>query len=284
MFNSQVISMDFIEVEVKCREEFREILMAEMSEVEYNTFMETDLGFIAYIEQDKFSKETIKTVFETYSAVVQIEYTTTFVKDKNWNEEWEKNYDPVIIDDKCLIKASFHNLEKKYPYEILINPRMSFGTGHHETTYLMGSHQLDMDFKGKEVLDIGCGTGILAILAAKLGAIKVLAIDNNEWAFSNAVDNVELNGCENVEVRLGSIYDSKIANEFDFILANINRNILLDELSDYVKMLNKGGEIVISGFYEEDEKDMVALMAEEGFSLISRKTKNKWAALHFARK
>jgi ribosomal protein L11 methyltransferase len=276
--------MDFVEVEVKCTDEFREILMAEMSELEYNTFMEIDTGFMAYIECDFFNQSRLDALFQQYSELVEISHTSAHVKEKNWNEEWEKNYDPIIIDDKCLVKASFHNIEKKYSYEVLINPRMSFGTGHHETTYLMGSLQLQTNHSGKKVLDIGCGTGILAILAAKLGAAEVLAIDNNDWAYSNALDNVILNELNNVEVRLGSIYESSISTKYDLVLANINRNVLLNELPNYIKLLDEGGEILISGFYEEDVLDMVELMDNNGYAVKNRKTKNRWSAIHFIAK
>jgi ribosomal protein L11 methyltransferase len=276
--------VDFIEVEIKCLEYFREILMAEMSELDYNTFMETEAGFLAYIEQEKYETEPLQNLIKRYGEPAQITFATTHVKEKNWNEEWEKNYEPIIIEDRCLIKASFHKIDQKYPFEIIIDPRMSFGTGHHETTYLMGSHQLEIDHKGKNVLDIGCGTGILAILASKLGAASVIAIDNNDWAFSNAADNVVLNDVKNVDVRLGSIYDTVISKTFDIILANINRNVLLIELPDYVKMLNEKGVILISGFFKEDETDMVNLLLVQGYSLISKKTRNRWCALCFARK
>jgi ribosomal protein L11 methyltransferase len=276
--------MDFIEVEIKCLEYFREILMAELSELDYNMFMETDNGFLAYIEQEKYSSEVLENALNEYLEPSQMTYSASPVKEKNWNEEWEKNYEPVVIEDKCLIRASFHKIDEKYPYEVVINPRMSFGTGHHETTWLMGSHQLEIDHKDKDVLDIGCGTGILAILAAKLGALSVTAIDNNDWAFSNAVDNVAINGLENVDVLLGSVDDIGIAKTFDLILANINRNVLLKELPDYVKMLREKGGILISGFYEEDEADMINLMFILDFQMVSRKTRNRWCALYFIRK
>jgi ribosomal protein L11 methyltransferase len=276
--------MDFIEVEIKCLEYFREILMADLSEWDYNMFLETDNGFLAYIEQEKYSSKVLENALNNYLEPSQMTYSASPVKEKNWNEEWEKNYEPVVIEDKCLIRASFHKIDEKYPYEVVINPRMSFGTGHHETTWLMGSHQLEIDHKDKDVLDIGCGTGILAILAAKLGATSVTAIDNNDWAFSNAVDNVAINGLENVDVLLGSVDDIGIAKTFDLILANINRNVLLKELPDYVKMLREKGGILISGFYEEDEADMINLMFILDFQMVSRKTRNRWCALYFIRK
>ncbi len=275
--------MDFIEIEVFCEENFREIFMAELSEIDFNTFMETDSGFLAYIETDKFISGDLQNTFEKYSGI-KVSYKVSHVKEKNWNEEWEKNYDPIIVEDKCLIHATFHNLTKTYPYEVLINPRMSFGTGHHETTYLMCSHQLDVEHTGKQVLDIGCGTGILAILASKRGAASVLAIDNNDWAYENAVDNVKLNLVSNVEVLAGSVNELKITRQFDLILANINRNVLLEELPTYTQLLTKEGKILLSGFYKHDEEDITNLMDQLGFILLSARNKNNWSALLFTRK
>lgn len=276
--------MDYIEVEIKCPEELKEILMAKLADQDYDGFLETNEGFLAYIAKESYSKARLLEVLDSYAKASRISFSMAHVRDKNWNEEWEKNYDPVIIEGKCLIRASFHPSDPNYPYEIVINPRMSFGTGHHETTSLMIAHQLAIDHQGKDVLDIGCGTGILSIMASKSGASRVLAIDNNEWAYENAKDNISLNGLQNVEVRLGSFYDTGIAQKFDFILANINRNVLLEELADYIQALKKGGGIVISGFYEEDEKDLEELLKANGCELRSRKTNNRWSALYYKSK
>lgn len=275
--------MDFIEIEISCQEDFRDILMAEMSELNYETFMETDEGFIAYIAENAFSWADLEDLILKYEKPAQIRYEKRNVKEKNWNEEWEKNYEPVIVEDQCLIRASFHQVEKSYPYEVEINPRMSFGTGHHETTWLMASYQLEIDHTHKKVLDIGCGTGILAILASRRGASFVTGIDNNDWAYQNALDNVALNGTHNVELKAGSVYESGLSSTYDLILANINRNVLLAEMPEYVKFLNSQGSILISGFYEEDEQDMIRLMEPLGFSLQSRKRKNRWSAMYFVK-
>lgn len=276
--------MDFIEVETKCLEEFRDILMAELSELGYDTFMETGEGFIAYIPEDDFNETELEILFDRYREQATISYERRNVKEKNWNEEWEKNYDPVIVDDRCLIRASFHKPDRSYPFEIVINPRMSFGTGHHETTWLMAWNLLEIEQQGKNVLDIGCGTGILAILASKRGAKSVVAIDNNEWAYSNALDNISLNEASNIALKHGSIYETGISSTFDLILANINRNVLLDEVPDYIEYLTPNGSIVISGFYEEDEQDMLNLLIPLGFDLRLKKNKNRWSAMHFVKR
>src|SRR5690606_20374736 len=178
------------------------------------------------------------------------------IEKQNWNEEWEKNYEPIIVDDKCLIRASFHNLDKKYPYEIIITPKMSFGTGHHQTTYLMIKSQLDIDHEGKRVLDAGCGTAILSIMASKRGAKEVEAFDIDEWSITNGNENCEVNSCTNIRLQQGTITEVEIHGEFDVVLANINKNVLLDEIKIYQQYLNKDGLLLLSGFFTTDIDDL----------------------------
>ena len=248
--------MDYLEIEITCDENYREILMAELSETGFDTFMETDDGFIAYIEKPAFDPAQFERIVHAYNQKTPFVYETRDVKDKNW-------------------------IEKSYPYEITINPRMSFGTGHHETTYLMLSHQLEIDHSGKSALDVGCGAGILSIMASLAGAARVLGIDNNDWAYENARDNVSLNGRSNIEIRLGDIHTTGVDSQYDIILANINRNVLLEEVPRYAGLLNENGILVLSGFYEWDEEDIIAVTDSCGVKQEARKTKNSWSALRF---
>ncbi|MTI30841.1 50S ribosomal protein L11 methyltransferase [Xanthovirga aplysinae] len=271
--------MSFKVVKVSCSNDFADIFMAEMAEAGFDSFSDNDQGFEASIESSSFDEEVVKEIFNRYHTMTTATYVVEEVGKKNWNEEWEKNYDPIFIDDRCVVKASFHQIEKKFPYEITINPKMSFGTGHHETTHLMLSHQLELDHEEKTVLDAGCGTGILAIMASKLGAMHVLAYDIDDWCVENSSENIELNHCENIDLALGDIEALKIEGTFDIILANINKNVLLKEIPAYVSLLANGGNLLLSGFYQEDIADIEELCKENGLKLLKQNTRNRWAAL-----
>ena len=246
--------------------------------MDYDSFEEKDNGFIAYIDKKKFSKESIKDLLETYGQF-SVTYKIENLEDRNWNEEWEKNYDPIVVEDQCLIHATFHKVEKKYPIDIIINPKMSFGTGHHSTTYLMVQSMLSIDFNGKKVLDAGTGTGVLAILAKIKGAESVLAFDNNIWAVENTRENVQLNNTKDIQVDECTISDLKPNHEYDILLANINRNVLLDEMEYYRNSVTSSGIIVLSGFYERDEALILQKASELGLKLEDKLTKNSWTAL-----
>lgn len=253
-----------------------DILIAYLAELDYNSFEETDDGLKAFVETDKFFEEKLKQVLSDLD--VKVEYEVHILKQENWNAKWESNFKPVIIDDRCGIRASFHpSLEVKH--EIVITPKMSFGTGHHSTTSGMMKTMMDLDFRNKKVLDMGCGTAVLAILASKLKAKQILAIDIDEWAYTNSIENVEINQADNIEVLQGG--SEHIKDNFDIVLANINRNVLLSDMDVYSNSLVKNGDILLSGFYTED----LALISEKsndcGLTFISSTNQNNWVTAHF---
>ena len=199
--------MYYTRVQVICVPEFSELLMAEIAEAGFDSFMETENGFEAYVELEKYDKEQLNAVKEKYTLQTPVVFYQDRIEKQNWNEEWEKSYHPIIVDEKCLIRANFHKPEEKYPYEIIITPKMSFGTGHHQTTYLMVKNQMTMDFKDKRVMDAGCGTAILSIMASKLGAKEVEAFDIDEWSVVNGKENMEVNKTLNINLRQGKLSD-----------------------------------------------------------------------------
>ncbi len=272
--------MYYSRLKVICDAEFSEILMAEIGEVGFDTFMETDDGFEAYVEKEKYDKELLQSIKEKYLQQTALVFYQDRIEKQNWNEEWEKNYEPIIVDDRCLIRADFHKIEKKYPYEIIITPKMSFGTGHHQTTYLMIKNQLDIDHKNKRVMDAGCGTSILSVMAVKLGAREVEAFDIDEWSVSNGKENIEVNGCNNiVHQQLGKLSDFTFEGKFDIILANINKNVLLDEMELYKNLLQPNGLLLLSGFYTSDITDLLREANPLGLQEVRRDEKEAWAAL-----
>lgn len=268
---------------VTCHPDFTEILMAEIAEAGFDTFMETDHGFEAYAEDSGFQAETTERILSEYRERAYITYYFTAIEKKNWNEEWERNYTPVIVDDTCLIRAEFHKPERAYPIEIIVTPRMSFGTGHHPTTYLMVQSQLQISHEGKRVMDAGCGTAILSILASKLGAKEVEAFDIDEWSVSNGNENIQINGCHNIHLRQGKISELTFTSGFDLILANINKNILLEEMPLYVHHLVYGGKLLLSGFYEQDIPELLEKAAELAFKEDGRNVRDSWASLLLTR-
>lgn len=277
--SAEKLPAEFIGVKFSCSEDFAEIIVAELGELGYNSMMETEEGVEGYIEIEKFSEQDVKDLVARYAELTPISYTTEEVERKNWNEDWEKNYDPIIVEDQCLVRATFHKIDKHYPYEIIITPKMSFGTGHHATTYLMLKNQMELDHKGKRVLDAGCGTAILAIMASKLGAREVIAYDIDSWSIENAPENVELNHCNNVSVFGGTIESLQLEGQFDIILANINKNVLLDEIQHYQTYLPEKGILVLSGFYDADDQDLQDEAARYGLHLLSNSTRNYWSSL-----
>ena len=260
--------------------EIVDILVAELAELGYDSFNTEGKELLAYIPEASFVEAAAKEVVSKYLAADSFNLSWERMPDKNWNEVWESNFEPIVIDDRCSIRAPFHTNLPKTTYEIVIEPKMSFGTGHHATTHQMVEFVLDNEFKGLRVLDMGCGTGILAILAAMKGASHVLAIDIDDWAFENAEENVARNAPGKVLVALGDA--SLLGSEnFDVILANINRNILLADMHSYVNVLVSGGILFLSGILLEDIPVITACAVGLGLTPLEQKDRKGWVALSF---
>ncbi|MDG1805747.1 50S ribosomal protein L11 methyltransferase [Flavicella sp.] len=264
---------------VEPRDPATEILIAELGYAGFESFVENETGVIAYIQKDDCSDDILENIFVLNSNEFSIEYKKEEIEQVNWNSEWEKNFSPIQVEDKVSIRAPFHenpNLE----YDIIIEPKMSFGTGHHETTHMMVQHLLDIDVKGKKTLDMGCGTGILAIFAEMKGAMPIDAIDIDNWCYLNTIENVERNNCAKITSYEGdaSLLEGK---KYDLIIANINRNILLNDLEVYATCLTNGGTLLLSGFYAEDIPLLDEKARTEGLSLQNEKKRNKWVSLRY---
>lgn len=274
--------MNYIELSfsVEPQTPFQDILIAELAEIGFESFDEAEAGLLAYIQEPIFDKEQVKNLSILNNNLVKINFTEKAIQDKNWNAVWESNYDSVIIDERCYIRAPFHPSKPEVEFELLIEPQMSFGTAHHETTANMISLLLEEDVARKSFLDMGCGTGILAILAHKKGASTICAIDNDEWAYRNSIDNVAKNNCKGISVYQG---DAALLSDkkFDIIFANINKNILLADMETYVLSLNKNGKLFMSGFYIDDLNDIKAKAKQLGLDYVNHLVKNDWIAIKF---
>ena len=270
--------MDYLEFKINCLEEFREILIAELAEIGFDSFLETETGIDAYAPESDFDREAFDQLIESYRDSAGIMLTEGKIPKVNWNEEWEKNYDPIQVDDLVYVRASFHESQPGFRHEIVINPKMSFGTGHHATTFQMLRHQGQLDHQGKRVLDVGSGTGILAIMAHLLGASLVEAFDIDDWCVDNGNENFDLNGLS-TRMGLGTIRQVNPKGPFDIVLANINKNVLLDEMEIYSELLVSEGYLLLSGFYTQDIEDLVQAAQPLGLTLIQSSEKDNWAAL-----
>jgi len=278
-FENLQVEMHSTRLQVACDSEYSEILMAEVAEAGFDTFMETETGFEAYVEGDDFDKSLLESLKQKYNQVKPLQFSFSQIPKQNWNEEWEKNVDPIVVDDQCLIRAAFHKIEKKYPYEIIITPKMSFGTGHHQTTHLMISRQMKMDHRNKRVMDAGCGTVILSIMASKLGAKEVEAFDIDEWSVVNGEENAANNQCKNIHIQQGKIEEVQLTGKYDLILANINKNILMNEMHHYASFLTKGGQLLLSGFYVSDIEDLKAEATKYNLQEVVHDERETWACL-----
>ncbi len=263
-----------------------DVLSALTAEIGFESFVECEGGMQAYVQQSLFDEAALKAILSDFPMPdTQITYTITEPEDKNWNEEWEKNFfQPIVIEGRCVIHSTFHKDYPKAEYDIVINPQMAFGTGHHETTSSILGALLEADLKGKSVLDMGCGTSILAILASMRGADRVTAIDIDDWCVNNSRDNIALNHLSNITVELGDASLLKGREPFDVVIANINRNILLNDMHAYVDCMHSGSEIYMSGFYVEDIDAIRQCGENLGLEFVGYREKNRWAAVKLIKK
>jgi len=256
-----------------------EILVAELGELPFERFIDSDLGIVAYIPK-QFWKENILDDFHILSSPeFQISYTIEEIDQVNWNEEWEKNFEAIEVDGICHVRAPFHP-KTDAKFDIVIEPKMSFGTGHHETTHMMIQHLLETEVSGKKTLDMGCGTAILAILAEMKGAQPIDAIDIDNWCYLNSIENAARNNCNHITVYEGDA-DLLKGKKYDLIIANINRNILLNDMQTYVDCLNKDGILLLSGFYTEDIPFIDSSCIEKGLTYVKKFERNNWVSLKY---
>ena len=256
-----------------------EILIAELGYAGFESFVETEFGVTAYIQKEDWKSNILEDINILNSDEFKITYEYNEIEQTNWNEEWEKNFNPIIVDDICTVRAPFHK-KPKTDYDIVIEPKMSFGTGHHETTHMMIQYILKNDFKGKSVLDMGCGTGVLAIIADKKGAKVIDAVDYDNWCYLNSLENVARNNSKNINVIEGdaSILEGK---KYDVIIANINRNILLQDMAVYVSCLNENGVLFLSGFYDTDVPVIKKECEKYLLKFEEKIERNNWVSLKF---
>jgi len=273
-------------IELNCNIEgnielFSEILIAELGELGFDSFIECETGVKAYIPINLFNFDSIdKLNTLSYKDLGSISFTYSEIEQQNWNELWESNFEPITVNNECIVYAPFHKNIPQLKYQILIEPKMSFGTGHHETTSLMIEQLLDLDVAGKTMLDMGCGTGILAILAAKKNAKSIMAIDIDEWSIENTKENIQRNNTNNITPLLGDVQLIN-NNQFEIIIANINRNVLLEDIKHYALCLNKDGLLIVSGFYKSDLEDISNESKLRNFGFIDFKEKNNWVSAKF---
>jgi len=256
-----------------------DVLISELGEIGFDSFVSTETGLVAYALETAFDEAKLKDLLSDFPFEASIDYKVTQIESKNWNEEWEKHYfEPIVIGNECVIHSSFHKNVPKAKYDIVIDPKMAFGTGHHETTSLVIGRLLQMDLQDKTLLDMGCGTAVLAILAAMRGAKDIVAIDIDTWCTENSIENIEMNNIHGIDVQLGGA-ELLAGLHFDIILANINRNILLADMEQYAACLSSGGELYMSGFYVQDIPLIEAEANRNGLILIDYHEKNNWVAV-----
>ncbi len=275
--------LEFIFHTEPCTEVVNDVLSAVLGEVGFESFVEQEGGIAAYIQTALYDEETLKSALDSFPlADTTLTYTYKEAEDKDWNEEWEKNFfQPIVIGNRCVIHSTFHHDVPQAEYDIVINPQMAFGTGHHETTSLIIGELLEADLQGKALLDMGCGTSILAILARMRGAAPCAAIDIDEWCVRNSLENIELNHVDSISVFQGDASILPDKGPFDVVIANINRNILLNDMKHYVARMNPGARLFMSGFYTDDIPAIREEAERNGLRFVHHKEKNRWAAVQF---
>lgn len=268
-----------------CTEVVNDVLSAVLADAGFESFVEQPDGLLAYIQQNLYDEASVEAAISEFPIPdTAIEYSFVEAEDKDWNEEWEKNFfQPIVIGNLCVIHSTFHHDVPEAEYDIAINPQMAFGTGHHETTSLVIGEILDSNMEGKKVLDMGCGTSILAILARMKGAASCTAIDIDDWCVRNSIENIELNGVDEIEVCLGDASILADKGPFDMVIANINRNILLADMQHYVARMNEGATLLMSGFYVDDIPLIKAEAERLGLTFNGCKEKNRWVVTSFKR-
>ncbi|MDL2241657.1 50S ribosomal protein L11 methyltransferase [Bacteroidales bacterium OttesenSCG-928-L03] len=262
----------------------RDVASAILAEIGFESFVESERGLDAFVSEKNYSEEALAETLQTLPLMdTRVQYHVEFIQGQDWNEEWEKNFfQPILINDEVVIHSSFHQDIPQVKYDIVIDPKMAFGTGHHQTTSLMVSYLLETDTAGKSFLDMGCGTAVLAILANMKGANPVVAIDIDEWAYENSLENIRLNGTPDIRVLLGDA--SLLGKEsYDIIFANINRNILLADIPTYASCLNGKAALYMSGFYREDIPAIREMCESQGLQFVSYKEKDNWVAAYFSK-
>lgn len=274
--------MNYVEVAVTVepKQEGSDVLIATLSEFAFESFTETETGFNAYIKEEEYSEEEVSLALGDFEDIYKIQFSAKTIPQQNWNKEWESSFQPIDVVGKCYIRAPFHEKKDGYELDVIIEPKMSFGTGHHDTTRLMIQVLMLLNVKNKSLMDMGCGTGVLAIVASKLGANPIEAVDIDDWSVENSIENLAKNNINNVLVHKGDaqILEGKI---FHTILANINKNVLLKDMDRFKKSLEKGGNLLLSGFFETDIEELKAHAEKVGLKYEERYVSNQWAALHF---
>ena len=271
------IAYDF---NVSPKEPATEMLIAQLGYVGFESFVEQDYGVTAYIQKQEWNSKILEDVFLLHSNEFNITFEYNEIAQTNWNEEWEKNFNPIQVDDLVSIRAPFHT-NPSLQFDIVIEPKMSFGTGHHETTHMMVQHLLALDLDTKKVLDMGCGTGILAIFAEMKGAKPIDAIDIDSWCYENSLENIQRNNCNHITVYEGDA--SLLKEKYDVIIANINRNILLSDMKTYTDCLNENGVLLLSGFYKEDIVIIEDEVTKHGLTFEKMIQRNNWVALKYVK-
>lgn len=271
--------MNYLKLTIETEDiSINDILVARLADYEFNGFSEEEENLVAYINEADYSDE-LDADLKALTAKYNLTISRTILEDQNWNAKWESDYAPVLVDDFCAVRATFHEPITTVKHEIIVTPKMSFGTGHHATTYMMMKQMEGLDFEGKTVFDYGCGTGVLAILAQKLGAKESDAIDIDSWAYENTIENIEINNCvETIKVYCGEI-DVAPLQKYDVVLANINRNVILSTMDKMAARLEKGGYLLTSGFLETDIDLVLEAAAQHGLKLVRKMERAQWRCL-----